>query len=33
MDGDEVVITARTNGSGAAIGFGEVRGRVMPATT
>ncbi len=32
MDGDEVVITARTNGSGVPIGFGEVRGRVMPAT-
>ena len=31
MDGDEVVITARTNGSGVPIGFGEVRGRVLPA--
>ena len=32
MDGDEVVIAARTNGSGVPIGFGEVRGRVLPAT-
>ena len=31
VDGDEVVITARSNGSGVPIGFGEVRGRVLPA--
>jgi len=31
IDGDEVVITARSNGSGVPIGFGEVPGRVLPA--
>jgi fumarylacetoacetase len=31
LDGDEVVIAARTNGSGPATGFGEVCGRVLPA--